>query len=70
MPVTDRKRIERMATLCDATFRKMMKKYGDSPPAMRDAGIAYAVDQIAGLVSQASATYLYDEQSAYREKDL
>lgn len=29
----------------------MMDRYGDNPDAMRDAGIAYAVDQIVDLVS-------------------
>lgn len=55
MPVINKAQIERMATLCGASlpvkFVKMMQKFEDSPEAMRDAGIAYAVDQIVDLVS-------------------
>jgi len=55
MPVTNKAQIERMASLCGATlptkFVKMMQKFEHSPEAMRDAGIAYAVDQIVDLVS-------------------
>ncbi len=55
MPVTNKAQIERMASLCGASlpekFVKMMQKFEHSPEAMRDAGIAYAVDQIVDLVS-------------------
>lgn len=55
MPVTNKAQIERMATLCGASlpvkFVKMMQKFENSPEAMRDAGIAYAVDQIVDLIS-------------------
>lgn len=41
-------RIESVASLCGATisqkFTTMMDKYGDNPIAMRDAGIAYAIN--------------------------
>ncbi len=56
MPVTNKKQIERMVTMCGASlpakFSKMMARYENSPEALRDAGIAYAVDQIIDLVSQ------------------
>lgn len=55
MPVVNKKQIERMVSLCGASlppkFVKMMSRYGDHPEALRDAGIAYAVDQIVDLVS-------------------
>ena len=47
MPVTNRKQIERMVSLCGASlpkkFVRIMHRYGDDPAAMQDAGIAYAV---------------------------
>lgn len=56
MPVVNKKQIERMATLCGASlprkFLRMMERFEHSPEAMRDAGIAYAVDQIVDLLSQ------------------
>ena len=55
MPVVNKKQIERMVSLCGASlpskFVKMMSRYEDHPEALRDAGIAYAVDQIVDLVS-------------------
>lgn len=56
MPVVNKRQIERMVSLCGATlpdkFLKMMARYEHQPEAMRDAGIAYAVDQIVDLVAQ------------------
>ena len=56
MPVVNKKQIERMVTLCGASlpvkFRKILDKYEDKPEALRDAGIAYAIDQIVDLISQ------------------
>ncbi len=56
MPVINKKQIERMVSLCGASipskFSKMMQKYENNPEALRDAGIAYAVDQIVDLISQ------------------
>lgn len=55
MPVVNRKQIERMVSLCNATlpkrFTAIMDKYEDNPIAMRDAGIAYAVSQIVDLIA-------------------
>lgn len=55
MPVVNRRQIERMVSLCGASlpkkFVRMMHKYGDDPDAMRDAGIAYAVEQIVDLLA-------------------
>lgn len=56
MPVTNTKQIQRMVTLCGASlppkFVKTMQRYESHPEALVDAGIIYAVDQIADLVSQ------------------
>ena len=54
MPVTGKKQIERMVSLCGASlppkFRAILDRYGDSTEALRDAGIAYAIDQIVDLI--------------------
>ena len=55
MPVTNKRQIERMVSLCGASlppkFAKMMQKYESKPEALRDAGIAYAVEQIVDLLA-------------------
>lgn len=70
MPVTNKKQIERMVSLCKATlpkkFVKVMEKYGGNPTAMRDAGIAYAIDQIVDLVAQGvDGIHLYTMNNSY-----
>lgn len=70
MPVTNKKQIERMATLCGATvpkkFAAMMERYEDNPIAMRDAGIAYAIDQIVDLISHGvQGIHLYTMNNPY-----
>lgn len=70
MPVTNKKQIERMVTLCGATlpqkFRKIMEKYQDNPIALRDAGIAYAIDQIVDLIAQGvDGIHLYTMNNSY-----
>jgi methylenetetrahydrofolate reductase (NADPH) len=56
MPVVNKAQIERMVSLCGATlpdkFLKMMARYEHNLEAMRDAGIAYAVNQIVDLITQ------------------
>ncbi len=55
MPVLNKKQIERMVSMTAASlpakFTKMISKYEHHPEALRDAGIAYAVDQIVDLIS-------------------
>lgn len=70
MPVTNKKQIERMATLCGVKipkkFIKIMEKYEDNPLAMRDAGIAYAIDQIVDLITQGvDGIHLYTMNNSY-----
>ncbi|HHZ05329.1 MAG TPA: methylenetetrahydrofolate reductase [NAD(P)H] [Clostridiales bacterium] len=70
MPVLNKKQIERMASLCGATVPKkfvvMMERYENNPIAMRDAGIAYAVDQIVDLIAQGvDGIHLYTMNNPY-----
>ncbi len=70
MPVINKKQIERMASLCGATVPKkfvaMMERYEDNPIAMRDAGIAYAIDQIVDLIAQGvDGIHLYTMNNPY-----
>ena len=70
MPVTNKKQIERMASLCGATVPKkfvaMMERYENNPIAMRDAGIAYAVDQIVDLIAHGvDGIHLYTMNQPY-----
>ena len=44
----------------------MMQKYGDNPEAMRDAGIAYAVNQIVDLIANGvEGIHLYTMNNPY-----
>lgn len=75
MPVTNKKQIERMVSLCGASlphkFTKMMSKYENRPEAMRDAGIAYAVNQIVDLVScGVDGVHLYTMNNPYIAKRI
>lgn len=70
MPVTNKKQIERMVSMCGASlppkFTKMIQRYEHSPEALRDAGIAYAIDQIVDLVSNnVDGIHLYTMNNAY-----
>jgi methylenetetrahydrofolate reductase (NADPH) len=55
MPIVNKSQIEKIVTLCGASlpkrFVRMINRYADSPEAMRDAGIAYATDQIINLLA-------------------
>lgn len=70
MPCVNAKQIQRMVSMCGASlplkFTKMINRYGDNPEAMRDAGIAYAVDQIIDLVAQGvDGIHLYTMNNPY-----
>ena len=59
-----------MVSMCGASlplkFTKMINRYGDNPEAMRDAGIAYAVDQIIDLVAHGvDGIHLYTMNNPY-----
>lgn len=55
MPVLSKGSIQRMVSMCGASLpRKLTRilgRYGDHPEALREAGIAYAIDQIADLIA-------------------
>ena len=75
MPVVNKKQIERMVSLCGASlpakFTKMMSRYETRPEAMRDACIAYAVNQIVDLVSQGvDGVHLYTMNNPYIAKRI
>lgn len=70
MPVVNKKQIERMVNLCGASlpekFLRIMNRYEDNPEAMRDAGIAYAVDQIVDLATRGvQGIHLYTMNNPY-----
>lgn len=70
MPVINKSQIERMVSMCGASlpakFTKMMQKYEHNPEALRDAGIAYAIDQIVDLISNGvDGIHLYTMNNPY-----
>lgn len=70
MPITNKSQIERMVTMCGASlpqkFVKVMQKFENNPEALRDAGIAYAIDQIVDLISSGvDGIHLYTMNNPY-----
>lgn len=70
MPVVNKQQIEKMVSLCGVKlprkFTAMMEKYENNPIAMRDAGIAYAIDQIVDLLAQdVDGIHLYTMNNPY-----
>lgn len=70
MPVVNKKQIERMVSMCGASlpqkFTKMMARYESNPDALREAGIAYAIDQIIDLISNGvDGIHLYTMNNLY-----
>ena len=55
MPIQSKNSIQRMVTMCGATIpsklTRLLAKYGDHPEALREASIAYAIDQISDLIA-------------------
>ena len=55
MPVLSKTSIQRMVSMCGASMprrlTRILAKYGDHPDALREAGIAYAIDQISDLIA-------------------
>ena len=70
MPVTNKKQIERMVTLCGATlprkFQRVLAKYESQPEALREAGIAFATEQIVDLLAHGvDGIHLYTMNNPY-----
>ncbi len=64
MPITSKSQIERTVSMCGASlppkFAKIINKYANNPAALKEAGIAYAIEQIIDLISnQAAGIHLY-----------
>ncbi len=75
MPVVNKNQIERMVGMCGASlppkFVKIMQKFEHNPEALRDAGIAYAIDQIVDLVSSGvDGIHLYTMNNPYVAKRI
>ena len=55
MPVLSQNSIRRMVSMCGASMprklTRILARYGDHPDALREAGIAYAIDQISDLIA-------------------
>lgn len=55
MPVINKAQIERTVSMCGASFpvkfSKMVNKYANDPVALKDAGIAFATEQIIDLIN-------------------
>lgn len=55
MPITNGKQIRRITSMCGCNIpeklKKILDRYEDNPIAMREAGIAYAMEQIIELIS-------------------
>ncbi|MGL4569829.1 MAG: methylenetetrahydrofolate reductase [NAD(P)H] [Clostridium sp.] len=70
MPVINKKQIDRISSMCGASiptkFRKIMEKYEHNSEALREAGIAYAVEQIIDLASSGvDGIHLYTMNNPY-----
>lgn len=70
MPVINKRQIERIVEIAEVKlpekFLKIMSRYENNPEAMRDAGIAYAIDQIVDLVTQGvDGVHLYTMNNPY-----
>ncbi|MDD5946571.1 MAG: methylenetetrahydrofolate reductase [NAD(P)H] [Oscillospiraceae bacterium] len=54
MPVTNKKSIERMVTMCGASMparlSRLLARYADDPPSLKAAGLEYAIEQILDLI--------------------
>ncbi|MBQ9894799.1 MAG: methylenetetrahydrofolate reductase [Ruminococcus sp.] len=70
MPVTNKRQIERMVKLCGVElpkkFVRVLEKYEHNATALRDAGIAYAIDQITDLIADGvDGIHLYTMNNPY-----
>ena len=75
MPVVNAKQIKRIVSLCGAKvpnkFIKIMDRYEYNPEALRDAGIAYATEQIIDLISSGvDGIHLYTMNNPYVAKKI
>lgn len=70
MPITNKNQITRMVSMSGAClpakFSKILQKYENKPEALRDAGIAYAIEQIVDLIANGvDGIHLYTMNNPY-----
>ena len=70
MPVVNKNQIQRMVSLCGASlpakFSRIMTRFESNPEALREAGIAYAIDQCVDLIANGvSGIHLYTMNNPY-----
>jgi methylenetetrahydrofolate reductase (NADPH) len=70
MPVTNKRQIERMVKMCGVElpkkFVRVLEKYEHNETALRDAGIAYAIDQITDLIAEGvDGIHLYTMNNSF-----
>lgn len=70
MPCVNANQIRRMVSMCGASlplkFTHMIARYENNPEAIRDAGIAYAIDQIVDLAANGvDGIHLYTMNNPY-----
>ncbi len=75
MPVTSKNQIERMVSICGASlpakFSRTMARFDDNPEALRDAGIAYAINQIVELIAEGvDGVHIYTMNNPYVAKKI
>jgi len=75
MAVTGKKQIERMVSMCGASLPqrlvKMLARYENNPDALRDAGLAYAAEQIIDLISNGvQGIHFYAMNSVYAVRKI
>lgn len=75
MPITNKSQITRMVSMSGASlpakFSKILQKYENKPEALRDAGIAYAIEQIVDLIANGvDGIHLYTMNNPYVAKKI
>lgn len=75
IPVTDARQIKRITELCGCSlpekFRKILTRYENNPEALKEAGIAYAVEQIIDLIaSDVDGIHLYTMNKVETVKEI
>lgn len=75
MPITNKSQITRMVSMSGAClpakFSKILQKYENKPEALRDAGIAYAIEQIIDLIANGvDGIHLYTMNNPYVAKKI
>lgn len=75
MPCGSAGQIRRMVTMCGASlprkFVQMLNKYENDPESLRDAGIAYAIDQIVDLAANGvDGIHLYTMNNPYIARQI